>query len=106
GTPLSAAAPSTIDAAQIIASVREVAYEWQIASDVLIWGGNVADVLPRPDPASETRLGVEDNGRWFAGADGRPARAHGLVRVINERYEHVRRLTYLARCDDLTGELN
>ncbi|HUD85160.1 MAG TPA: bifunctional diguanylate cyclase/phosphodiesterase [Xanthobacteraceae bacterium] len=144
-----------MDTAQIIASVGEVAYEWHIASDVLIWGGNVADVLLigdpeaiatgqayarlleaenaqaraaavmqsdkrddghgvgyqiqyciRPDPASETRLWVEDNGRWFAGADGRPERAHGVVRVINERYEQVRRLTFLARCDGLTGELN
>jgi diguanylate cyclase (GGDEF)-like protein len=60
----------------------------------------------RPDPGSETRLWVEDTGRWFTGPDGRPQRAHGLVRVINERYEHVRRLTYLARCDGLTGELN
>ena len=33
-------------------------------------------------------------------------RAYGVVRVINERYESVRRLTYLARCDGLTGELN
>jgi diguanylate cyclase (GGDEF)-like protein len=60
----------------------------------------------RPDPRSDTRLWVEDNGRWFAGADGKPARAHGLVRVITERYEHERKLTYLARCDGLTGELN
>lgn len=27
-------------------------------------------------------LWVEDTGRWFAGSDGRPARAHGVVRVI------------------------
>ena len=60
----------------------------------------------RPDPASDTKLWVEDTGRWFAGPDGRPLRAHGVVRVITERYEHVRRLTYLARCDGLTGELN
>jgi diguanylate cyclase (GGDEF)-like protein len=60
----------------------------------------------RPEPGSETRLWVEDTGRWFAGPDGRPLRAHGLLRVINERYEHERRLTYLARCDGLTGELN
>jgi diguanylate cyclase (GGDEF)-like protein len=60
----------------------------------------------RPDPASQTRLWVEDIGRWFAGADGKARRAHGLVRVINERYEHVRRLAYLAHCDGLTGELN
>ena len=28
-------------------------------------------------------LDVEDFGRWFADADGRPCRAHGLVRVLN-----------------------
>jgi len=60
----------------------------------------------RPDPASETKLWVEDTGRWFVGPDGRPIRAHGILRVINERYEHERRLTYLARYDGLTGELN
>jgi diguanylate cyclase (GGDEF)-like protein len=60
----------------------------------------------RPDPASATRLWVEDTGRWFAGPDGRALRAHGVLRVINERYEHERRLTFLACCDGLTGELN
>ena len=60
----------------------------------------------RPDPASETRLWVEDTGRWFAGPDGRPVRAHGVMRVINERYEHECRLNFLARYDGLTGELN
>jgi diguanylate cyclase (GGDEF)-like protein len=60
----------------------------------------------RPDPASATRLWVEDTGRWFAGPDGKPIRAHGVLRVINERYEHEQRLTFLARCDGLTGELN
>jgi diguanylate cyclase (GGDEF)-like protein len=60
----------------------------------------------RPDASAETRLWVEDTGRWFAGPDGKPARAHGTVRVINERYERERRLNYLASHDDLTGELN
>jgi diguanylate cyclase (GGDEF)-like protein len=60
----------------------------------------------RPEPGLDTKLWVEDTGRWFAGPDGRPARAHGLVRVITERYEQHRRLSYLARCDGLTGELN
>jgi diguanylate cyclase (GGDEF)-like protein len=60
----------------------------------------------RPESGSDTKLWVEDIGRWFAGADGKPARAHGLVRVINERYEYVRKLSYLARFDGLTGELN
>jgi len=53
-----------------------------------------------------TRLWVEDNGRWFAGPDGRPARAHGVVRVINERHDHLERLAYLSRFDGLTGEMN
>ena len=34
------------------------------------------------------------------------ARALGVIRVINERYEHERQLTFLARYDGLTGELN
>ena len=57
-------------------------------------------------PNGATRLWVEDNGRWFAGPDGRPARAHGVVRVINERHDHQERLAYLSRFDGLTGEMN
>ena len=144
-----------LDAAQILASVGEVAYDWHLDTDALLWSGNAKDVLLihdmaaastgrgyaqlleaenaqarfdavirsdkrdeghgvlyqiqyriRPDPGSETKLWVEDSGRWFAGADGRPARAHGVLRVINERYEHERRLTFLAQHDGLTGELN
>ncbi len=144
-----------LDTAKILASVGEVAYEWRIDSDVLLWGANAAEVLLirdiaavstgrgyaqlleaenaqarfdvvmqsdkrdegrgvayqiqyciRPDPESETKLWVEDTGRWFVGPDARPLRAHGVLRVINERYEHERRLTFLARHDGLTGELN
>ncbi len=144
-----------LDAAQILASVGEAAYDWQIDTDALQWSVNVKDVLLirdresissgrgyaqlleadnaqarfdavmqsdkrddghgvpyqiqysiRPDPGSDTKLWLEDTGRWFAGPDGRPARAHGVLRVINERYEHERRLSYLARNDGLTGELN
>ncbi|TMJ05449.1 MAG: EAL domain-containing protein [Alphaproteobacteria bacterium] len=53
-----------------------------------------------------TRLWVEDNGRWFAGPNGRPARAHGVVRIITERHDHDERLAYLSRFDGLTGEMN
>ena len=51
-------------------------------------------------------LWIEDIGRWFAGANGKPARAHGVVRVINERHDREERLTYMSRFDGLTGEMN
>ena len=147
--------PTHLDANQILTSIGEIAYDWRIETDILLWSANAAEVLLinnlaaissgrgyaqhleaetaqsrldvimqsgkrdeghgvayqiqygiRPDPKSETRLWVEDTGRWFVGPGGRPARAYGVIRVINERYEHERRLTFLARCDGLTGELN
>jgi diguanylate cyclase (GGDEF)-like protein len=162
GSVAAAKAPSVpprptaaLDTAKILASVGEVAYDWRIDSDLLLWGANATEVLLirdiaavstgrgyaqlleadnaqarfdvvtqsekrdeghgvayqiqygiRPDPASATKLWVEDTGRWFIGPEGRPFRAHGVLRVINERYEHERRLTYLASYDGLTGELN
>jgi diguanylate cyclase (GGDEF)-like protein len=51
-------------------------------------------------------LWLEDTGRWFAGPDGKPVRAHGVVRIINERHEREARLAYLSRFDPLTGEMN
>ncbi len=144
-----------LDAAEILTSVGEVAYDWHLDTDALLWSENAKDVLLirdmaavstgrgyaqlleaenaqarfdavmqsdkrddgngvpfqiqyriRPDPDSETKLWVEDSGRWFAGRDGRPMRTHGVLRVINERYEHERELTFLAHHDGLTGELN
>ncbi len=148
-------AAAAVDAAAILASVGEAAYDWRIDSDELAWSGNAGEVLLipdiasvssgrafaqflepenaqarfdvvaksdkrdaghgvayqiqyrlRPDPGSATKLWIEDTGRWFAGPDGRPAIAQGVLRVINERYEHERQLTFLARHDGLTGELN
>ena len=57
-------------------------------------------------PGAEKPLWIEDVGRWFAGGDGKPARAHGVIRVINERHAQEERLTYLSRFDGLTGEMN
>ena len=54
----------------------------------------------------DTRLWIEDVGRWFADSDGKPARAHGIIRVINERHDQEERLSYLSRFDGLTGEMN
>jgi diguanylate cyclase (GGDEF)-like protein len=51
-------------------------------------------------------LWIEDTGRWFAGRGGAPARAHGVIRVINERHTREERLSYLSRFDELTGEMN
>jgi diguanylate cyclase (GGDEF)-like protein len=144
-----------LDAGDILASVGEALYHWDIASDALIWSANVLDVLRlkdlatistgrryaqlldaanvqarfdavmqadqrdegrgiffqteyciRPEAGDGVKLWIEDSGRWFAGADGRPARAHGTVRVVTERHETQSRLSYLAHHDGLTGDLN
>ena len=54
----------------------------------------------------EPRLWLEDIGRWYADANGKPARAHGVLHVINERYEREQRLAFLSRYDELTGYFN
>jgi diguanylate cyclase (GGDEF)-like protein len=52
------------------------------------------------------QIWLEDTGRWFAGGDGKPLRAHGIIRAIKERYERERQLAHLAKFDPLTGEMN
>jgi diguanylate cyclase (GGDEF)-like protein len=138
---------------QILNSIGEVVYDWDITADRLIWGPNFADVLGlgpvdkvatgiayanhlAPQSAAsrydvvkaggadtgsgvpyQTQYGllaegrgpvvwVEDTGRWFAGADGHPGRAHGVVRVITERYEAEKALAFSSHFDPLTGALN
>ncbi len=49
---------------------------------------------------------VEDTGRWFGGADGRPARAQGVLRVVTERHNAERLRARHAHFDSLTGLLN
>lgn len=51
-------------------------------------------------------LWVEDVGRWFSGPDGKPVRAHGVVRVITDRHVEEQQLAYLSQFDGLTGEIN
>lgn len=46
---------------------------------------------------------LEDNGVWYAGDDGRPARAQGFVRVISERRKREEGLRRRSDFDDLTG---
>lgn len=142
------------DAAEILRSIGDAAYEWRLDTDVLTWSGNAAAVLGvanisdissgasyarRSDASAggqcrldaiqqagsrdggegvayqtqyafkrgiEERVWVEDIGRWFAGPDGKPQRAHGTVRVIEARHARERDLMQRARFDLLTGELN
>jgi diguanylate cyclase (GGDEF)-like protein len=49
---------------------------------------------------------IEETGCWYAGADGRPARVQGIVRIDNERHARDEQLLKLSRNDPLTGELN
>jgi diguanylate cyclase (GGDEF)-like protein len=58
------------------------------------------------DSERHERLWIEDIGRWYRGANNRPARAHGVLRVINERHEREQRLAFLSRFDELTGYFN
>jgi len=60
----------------------------------------------RASAGAQEPIWIEDSGRWFAGPDGKPLHAYGVVRVINERHEREQKLTYLSRFDALTGELN
>lgn len=59
-----------------------------------------------PVAGKDDALWIEDNGRWYAGSDGRPAHAHGIVRAINERRARDERLIFRSDHDDLTGGLN
>src|SRR5690349_24351788 len=49
---------------------------------------------------------IEECGCWFAGPDGKPARAQGIVRINNERHARDEELLKLSSHDPLTGELN
>jgi diguanylate cyclase (GGDEF)-like protein len=62
--------------------------------------------LTPADGQRDATIWIEDSGRWFVGADGRPAQAHGLMRVITDRYRHERQLAFQSRFDSLTGALN
>lgn len=56
--------------------------------------------------ASAPIVWVEETGCWFAGADGKPARAEGILRVNCERHAREEQLRKLSQHDPLTGELN
>ena len=137
------------DAAEVLRSIGDVAYEWRLDTDALFWSGNAASVLGAADIASgcsfaqkvdaddgqsrldaitrsgqsdagegvpyqvqytfrrgDEKIRLEDTGRWFAGPDGKPLRALGIVRAVDERHEREQALLQLAKFDPLTGEMN
>nr|WP_218626073.1 bifunctional diguanylate cyclase/phosphodiesterase [Bradyrhizobium sp. dw_78] len=55
---------------------------------------------------SAPMIWIEEAGVWFAGRDGKPVRAQGIVRLNNERHARDEQLLKLSRRDPLTGELN
>ena len=59
--------------------------------------------LNPPDRPRDATIWVEDAGRWFAGPDGRPARAHGLVRVMTDAGRQERRVAVRSRFGSPTG---
>ncbi|MBR0717409.1 bifunctional diguanylate cyclase/phosphodiesterase [Bradyrhizobium liaoningense] len=140
-------------ASDILASLGQAVFVWDLASDAIQWGDQAGQIFAGIPPerlasgaefakliepaqsirtaalaqtsavhgadgtpyrveygvrmsASEPVLWIEETGRWFAGPDGRPVRAQGIVRVNNERHARDEELVRLARLDPLTGELN
>ncbi len=67
-------------------------------------GGGVAyRLLFALQPSKSATLWFEDTGRWFAGADGRPITAHGVIRRIEAPSEAERSALTSAKTDELTG---
>ena len=137
-------------ACDILASLGQAVFVWDIVSDTIAWGGQLDAVfidipseklasgaefasLIEPSPSIRTAvltqshgvegtpyrieygvrastsaplLWVEETGRWFAGADGTPVLAQGVVRINNESHARDEALFKLVRHDPLTGELN
>src|SRR5207237_5706229 len=65
------------------------------------------ECLFRPDGRMGRRsLWIEDSGRWYADAHGKPAQVFGMVRRIDARHDRDQHLSFLGNCDPLTGMMN
>src|SRR5215510_15722429 len=145
--------PSVPQPVDILASLGQASFVWEIGGDRLTWSENAPsvfadipavslssgaefaklieparsirqDALTHAPPARADEgvpyrieygvrattavpvIWIEETGVWFAGADGRPWRAQGVVRINNERRARDEQLLRLSRHDPLTGELN
>ena len=137
----------------LLASLGQASFVWDIASDTLQWSDNAPAVLrdiPQSalmkagefsrliEPSRSIRndavlnatgsdtgegvpyqieygvrastsvpmLWIDECGRWFAGADGKPAQARGIIRINNERHARDEQLLKLSQDDPLTGAFN
>ncbi len=61
--------------------------------------------IPGGKRSTET-IWIEDHGRCWFDDDGKPIRARGVIRVINDRYWEEQRLLHYNDHDELTGQLN
>ena len=112
--PLLSAPPPPPSPAAATYAARVEAEDGHSRRDAILQGGQsdqgagvayqVQYAFKRADTGEKTWL--EDTGRWFAGPDGKPLRAHGVVRAIDARHEREERLIKLAKYDPLTGEMN
>lgn len=134
----------------------EVAYQWDIEADSIVWSPNTTGVIGIADLSAIGKSGafnmlidsdhaerryeaiagsqlvddgtgvgfriqyrlkpegrrqaaalwIEEHGRWHAGRSGKPERADGVLRVIDDRHEEEQRLRFLSYHDDLTGQIN
>mgnify|MGYP001454586109 CR=1 FL=1 len=55
---------------------------------------------------SNVSIWVEDHGRWWPDAGGRPVQARGVLRIITDRHWEEQRLLHRSDHDELTGQLN
>ncbi len=139
---------------QILASIGQASYTWDISANEIKWSENFAALIGfKPDAdfqdarsfermltgdSGETRystvekdadtgvdkagrvfqciysinaefldgedpIWIEDTGRWYPDERGKPARAEGVVRIINERRKREENLQRRSDYDDLTG---
>jgi diguanylate cyclase (GGDEF)-like protein len=149
--PMRHAEPAAVT--DLLVTLGQASFSWDIASDALHWSDNVPAVLggiplsalskagefsKLIEPARTIRndavlnstasdngegvpyqveyglrastsspvLWIDEYGRWFAGADGKPVRAQGIVRINNERHARDEQLLKLSQNDPLTGEFN
>ncbi|MGQ0485291.1 MAG: putative bifunctional diguanylate cyclase/phosphodiesterase [Hyphomicrobiales bacterium] len=85
-------------------------YDTVMRSNLTDDGGGVPfqiEYLFRPEGRQARRaIWVEDHGRWYCDANGRPAEVFGTVRRIDDRHQRDQHLSFLGNCDALTGMMN